>query len=243
MATPSRIDALLAQARAGLDRVGPEDLDAELAAGALVVDVRPVDQRQRDGDLPGAVVIDRNVLEWRLDPSSPFRIAEMASADRRVIVVCNEGYSSSLAAATLRQLGLHRASDLAGGFQAWLAHRSGAAGDAAQGALDTVRSFQAAWSDHDLEAAMGLITVDCVFESTSPPPEGLRVTGRQAIRAAWQPLFDDPSSRFEVEETFGVGDQVVQRWRYSWDGGHVRGVDLFTVRGGLVSRKLSYVKG
>lgn len=90
-----------------------------MAAGALVIDIRPVDQRERDGELPGAVVIDRNVLEWRLDPSSPHRIDEAADEGLRVIVVCNQGYSSSLAAATLRRLGLQRATDLVGGFQAW----------------------------------------------------------------------------------------------------------------------------
>ena len=116
----SAIDALLAAARACLDRVQPGDLAAEVASGALVVDIRPLEQRLRDGNLPGAVVIDRNVLEWRLDPSCPHHIADMADADRRVIVVCNEGYSSSLAAATLRQLGLRRATDLDGGFQSLL---------------------------------------------------------------------------------------------------------------------------
>ena len=119
------IDALLAAARSDLDRVEPVDLAAEVAQGALVVDTRPAEQRDRDGDLPGAVVIDRNVLEWRLDPTSPHRIPEVADHDRRVIVVCNEGYSSSLAAATLRQLGLRRATDVVGGFQAWRSHSSG----------------------------------------------------------------------------------------------------------------------
>jgi rhodanese-related sulfurtransferase len=90
-----------------------------VAAGALVVDIRPVEQRRRDGDLPGALVIDRNVLEWRLDPTSPYRTLDVAR-DRRVIIVCDEGYSSSLAAATLQELGLPRATDLVGGFQAWL---------------------------------------------------------------------------------------------------------------------------
>ena len=113
------IDEILAGARARLDRVAPEDLATELAAGALIVDTRPVEQRERDGALPGAVVIDRNVLEWRLDPASPNRIPE-AGYDRRVIIVCNEGFSSSLAAATLRDIGVARATDLAGGFQAWL---------------------------------------------------------------------------------------------------------------------------
>jgi rhodanese-related sulfurtransferase len=120
LSTPSSIDRILADARAGLERVEAQDLDAEMAGGALVVDTRPVEQRERDGELPGAVVVDRNVLEWRLDPTSPDRIPEATDVGRRVIVVCNEGYSSSLAAATLQQLGLHRATDLAGGYQAWL---------------------------------------------------------------------------------------------------------------------------
>jgi rhodanese-related sulfurtransferase len=92
-----------------------------MAAGALVVDTRPGEQRERDGELPGAVVIDRNVLEWRLDPTSPHHIPEVDDRDRRVIVVCSEGYASSLAADTLRRLGLRRATDLCGGFQAWKA--------------------------------------------------------------------------------------------------------------------------
>jgi rhodanese-related sulfurtransferase len=117
---PSSIDRVLAEARARLDRVEAQDLGAEMAAGALVVDTRPVVQRERDGELPGAVVVDRNVLEWRLDPTSPDRIPEASDVGRRIIVVCNEGYSSSLAAATLQQLGLQRATDLVGGYQAWL---------------------------------------------------------------------------------------------------------------------------
>jgi rhodanese-related sulfurtransferase len=123
MGEPRTIDELLAEARARLDRVLPEALEAERAGGALVVDIRPVEQRTRDGELPGAVVIDRNVLEWRLDPASPNRIAEATGYDRRVIIVCNEGYSSSLAAATLQEIGLRRATDLDGGFQAWRASR------------------------------------------------------------------------------------------------------------------------
>jgi len=112
------IDELLAAARARLSRVAPADLDAERAAGALIVDIRPLEQRERDGELPGAVVIDRNVLEWRLDPASDHRIPEVAGHDQRIVIVCNEGYQSSLAAATLQDLGLWRATDLIGGFQA-----------------------------------------------------------------------------------------------------------------------------
>lgn len=117
------IDELLLESRMGLERVHASDLEREMAAGALVVDTRPVGQRDRDGDLPGAVVIDRNVLEWRLDPSSPHRLPIADDPARRIVVVCNEGYSSSLAAHTLRRLGLTRATDLIGGFQAWAALR------------------------------------------------------------------------------------------------------------------------
>jgi rhodanese-related sulfurtransferase len=113
------IDDVLAEARRQLDRVTAAGLAEEVEAGALVVDIRPAEQRQRDGELPGAVVIDRNVLEWRLDPTSPHRIPEATDHDRRIIIVCNEGYASSLAAAGLRALGVRRATDLDGGFQAW----------------------------------------------------------------------------------------------------------------------------
>ena len=115
------IEELLVQDRAGLDRVAVADLPAEVLAGAVVVDIRPVDQRDRDGVMPGALVIDRNVLEWRLDPTSPDRLPVATSSDVRYVLVCDGGYSSSLAAATLRRLGLARATDLIGGFQAWSA--------------------------------------------------------------------------------------------------------------------------
>jgi rhodanese-related sulfurtransferase len=118
-----RIDLLLADARAALPpRPTPAELPALVAGGALVVDIRPVEQRERDGELPGAVVIDRNVLEWRLDPTSPDRVPGAEDPDRQIVIVCNEGYASSLAAATLQQLGLRGATDLDGGYQALLRH-------------------------------------------------------------------------------------------------------------------------
>ena len=120
MTDRSTIAEVLDEARRGLDRVEPADLADEIARGAVVIDTRPVDQRRRDGDLPGAIVIGRNVLEWRLDPTSPHRLPIATGHDIRFIVVCNEGFSSSLAARSLRDLGLERATDLVGGFQGWL---------------------------------------------------------------------------------------------------------------------------
>jgi rhodanese-related sulfurtransferase len=120
VSTEPAVDRILAEARRDLDRVPPGRLDGEVADGALVVDIRPAANRSAEGELPGAVVIERIHLEWRLDPTSPDRIPQ-AAADRRVILVCNEGYASSLAAATLRQLGVARATDLVGGYRAWRA--------------------------------------------------------------------------------------------------------------------------
>ena len=117
----SRIDEVLERARARLSRIDATRAAAELAAGALLVDTRTDGQRARQGDVPGALVIDRTVLEWRLDPTSPNRIPEAANHDVRVIVMCSEGYSSSLAAASLQDLGLVNATDVIGGFQAWKA--------------------------------------------------------------------------------------------------------------------------
>lgn len=125
MADRSSIDESLAKARARIaPRMPASELDDTIDSGALVVDTRSSAQRDRDGELPGAVVLERNVLEWRLDPTSPHRVAEMDRPDRRVIVVCDEGYASSLAAAGLRDLGLTNVTDLAGGYQAWRRHRA-----------------------------------------------------------------------------------------------------------------------
>ena len=110
------------------------------------------------------------------------------------------------------------------------------------GAEEVVRRFNVAWGAHDLPAALALISEDCVFESTSPP-DGQRYTGREAISAAWRPIFADRASQFTVEDSVSAGGHVIQRWRYDWDGGHVRGIDVFTVQNGLVTGKAAYVKG
>jgi rhodanese-related sulfurtransferase len=113
------IGEVLAQARERLKRVGPQEAYDAAQAGALLVDIRPAAQRAAEGQLPGALVVERNVLEWRLDPASDARLPEAGDYDRQVIVVCSAGYASSLAAASLQDLGLANATDLAGGFQAW----------------------------------------------------------------------------------------------------------------------------
>ncbi|GAA1285084.1 rhodanese-like domain-containing protein [Brachybacterium alimentarium] len=113
------IDEILAASRAGVERVEPAALPALIEQGAHVIDIRPVTMREPEGHIPGAIVIDRLVLEWRLDPSSADRMSEGPEHEDLVIVVCNEGYYSSLAARDLRDLGFHRATDLIGGFRAY----------------------------------------------------------------------------------------------------------------------------
>ncbi len=111
-------DDLLADARGKIERLTPPETFAAMEQGAILVDIRPVDQRQRDGLVPGAHVIERNVLEWRLDPWGEYRDPAVARNDRQVILICDEGYQSSLAAATLRRLGVD-AADMIGGVQEW----------------------------------------------------------------------------------------------------------------------------
>jgi rhodanese-related sulfurtransferase/predicted metal-dependent enzyme (double-stranded beta helix superfamily) len=115
------IDELLAEARSGLQRLRPEAAFAALTDGAVLVDIRPLEQRIVEGEIPGAIIISRNVLEWRLDPRSEARIPALARTDTRAIVMCSEGYASSFAASSLRRIGLANATDLDGGFQAWRA--------------------------------------------------------------------------------------------------------------------------
>ncbi len=133
------IDEVLEEARAGYRRVDPGEASALAAVGGLLVDIRPVGLRERDGEVPDAVIVDRNQLEWRLDPVSPHRLAVIGEDDyeRPIVLFCDEGYASSLAAVSLRALGLSGATDLVGGFQAWAASgrpvRPAATGPAAPG--------------------------------------------------------------------------------------------------------------
>jgi rhodanese-related sulfurtransferase len=115
------IDEILETARARLTRLDPHQVNRALQRGAILVDIRPAAQRAEHGEIPGAIVIERNVLEWRLDPRSSARLSFATGYDIEVIVTCQEGYTSSLAAASLQDLGLSRATDLDGGFAAWRA--------------------------------------------------------------------------------------------------------------------------
>jgi rhodanese-related sulfurtransferase len=115
------IDDLLDEARVGLDRLGPGEAQAAVEEGALIIDVRSDHQREADGAVPGAIYHPRNVLEWRCDPDCEYRDPRIGGLDRHLIVMCNEGYASSFAAASLRAIGFTRATDLDGGFQAWRA--------------------------------------------------------------------------------------------------------------------------
>ena len=115
------IDDLLAEARSRIVRVSPHEAAARIADGALLVDIRPAAQRLREGEVPGSLFVERNVLEWRFDPASDARLPQATGYGVDVIVLCSEGYTSSLAADALRSLGLHRATDVVGGFLAWSA--------------------------------------------------------------------------------------------------------------------------
>ena len=115
------IDDLLAESRREIERLDPRSAYRAVLEGATLVDIRPVEQRREEGEVPGSMIIGRNVLEWRLDPRSDARIVELARYDARVIVLCSEGYASSLAAVSLRHLGLRHATDVDGGFRAWKA--------------------------------------------------------------------------------------------------------------------------
>jgi rhodanese-related sulfurtransferase len=112
------VDAQLARARSRLRRLHPAEVPARLGTGAVLVDIRPIQQRAAEGEVPGALVVERNVLEWRFDPVGDARLP-VASADLEVVVLCQEGYTSSLAAAALQDLGVHQATDVVGGFAAW----------------------------------------------------------------------------------------------------------------------------
>lgn len=118
-----------------------------------------------------------------------------------------------------------------------------------ESAVRVVLAFNEAFNRHDVAAMMQLMSNDCIFENTAPAPDGTLYSGKEAIAQFWQEFFSQsPQARIEIEEVFGFGERCVMRWRYKWadeagEKGHVRGVDIFRVRNGLICEKLSYVKG
>lgn len=116
-------------------------------------------------------------------------------------------------------------------------------------AMRTVLAFNEAFNRHDVDGMMQLMTDDCVFENTAPAPDGTRVVGKEAVAGFWREFFDaSPQAHIDIEEIFGLGERCIMRWKCTWvdetEGSeHVRGVDVFRVRGGLILEKLSYVKG
>lgn len=121
--------------------------------------------------------------------------------------------------------------------------------DKIEAALRLVLAFNEAFNRHDVAGMMQLMSEDCVFENTYPPPDGARYDGKERVRQFWEEFFrQSPQAHIQIEDIFGFGERVVMRWTYQWEEsggakGHVRGVDLFRVRGGLITEKLSYVKG
>ena len=115
------VDEMLAAARARLVRLTPRQAFSQVSLGGVLIDIRPAAQRAEQGEIPGSTIVERNHLEWRLDPGSDARLPWVAGYDHRIIVFCVDGYTSSLAAAALQDLGLHRATDVAGGYRAWVA--------------------------------------------------------------------------------------------------------------------------
>jgi rhodanese-related sulfurtransferase len=126
--TARSTDDLLDEARQRIARVEPEELDRLQAEGGLVVDIRPAAQRAAEGELGFGLIVERNVLEWRFDLTGSHTLPEVTGYDQPVVVVCSEGYASSLAADSLRQLGFTRAADLTGGYQAWRRWQQGGSG-------------------------------------------------------------------------------------------------------------------
>jgi rhodanese-related sulfurtransferase len=118
-ATPPTLDGHLEELRSQYERLGPEAAAAEIERGAILVDIRPHAQRVAEGEVPGALIVERNVLEWRFAPSSDHRLPDVDPTRDTVIIMCSAGYASSLAAVSLRTVGVTRATDLDGGFQAW----------------------------------------------------------------------------------------------------------------------------
>lgn len=113
-----------------------------------------------------------------------------------------------------------------------------------ESAIRLVLKFNEAFNRHDVAGMMQLMSEDCIFENTAPAPDGTVYSGKEAVTRFWQDFFrESPQAHIDIEEIFGFGNRCIMRWKYSWGDGHVRGVDVFKLKDGLISEKLSYVKG
>jgi rhodanese-related sulfurtransferase/predicted ester cyclase len=208
------VDVLLDEARRGLTRLSPEEAHAAVTSGAQLVDIRSELQRSRDGVVPGAAFVARNVLEWRLDPRSPHRDPALASRDTTVILTCNEGYQSSLAAATLRELGVD-ATDVVGGFQAWRA--AGLPVEHPPRAADTTTDEVASIARRALEqvCSRGDFTQaeELYSEDFRDHVNGLTFHGLAGVKESvglYRSVFPDLEIR--VDDQVVDGDRVTSRW-------------------------------
>jgi rhodanese-related sulfurtransferase len=233
-AVATSVVELLASARAGLRRLDPREALAAARAGAVLVDIRPAAQRAEEGEVPGAMTVERNVLEWRFDPSSEARL-DIASYDLHVVVLCSEGYTSSLAAAALQQVGVARATDVIGGFQAWRAAGLPTTGGAAGRHLSAVPAPVAAADVglvvlpderrafvHGSEVELTRLEFDLLTHLIAEPH---RVHTRTALLAAlWEGRVDSTRTvdvhvhrlRTKLGELAGRALQTVRGVGYRW---------------------------
>jgi rhodanese-related sulfurtransferase/DNA-binding winged helix-turn-helix (wHTH) protein len=210
--TSTTIESVLRAARSRLDRLTPWEAAREQAGGALIVDIRSEPTRRADGEIPNALILERNVLEWRLDPTSSWRIDEAMDHSLRAIVICPEGYVSSLAAAGLKDIGLHRATDVAGGFEAWR-----------EAGCPIVRSVTTAGSY--VAATPGMISLDATRQQMLVDGVPVPLT-RLEYRVLDELLRADGRVVTREELRASIGD---------WPGSRSRSVDLHIHR---IRRKL-----
>jgi rhodanese-related sulfurtransferase len=203
-------DELVDAARTTISRVQPADLAQVAADGGLIVDIRPAAQRASEGELPGAIVIERNVLEWRLDPAGSHRLPMVRGADQAVIVVCSEGYASSLAAAVLAEAGHTQVADLAGGYQAWL-DWSAAARGAADGSdrRTPPRRFAESYVEIVNRGAYSELGDLFAEDAHWLGPNRHDVVGRAGIRAFYERFLGEITPQIRIAHYVEAADECV----------------------------------
>jgi ketosteroid isomerase-like protein/rhodanese-related sulfurtransferase len=241
------VDRLLRAARRRLRRLAPGEVPAALAAGAVLVDIRSESQRRRDGEVAGAIVICRNVLEWRCDPSSSARDERVSDPSRRLILLCHEGCQSSLAAAVLQDLGHPEATDVIGGVRAWRA--CGILGAAMPGEkLELVRRSFRAFNERDVDVMLADWADDVEMRLVGgfAGLMGAEFSGHEGVRTWLEDWLGSVEVRAEIESIFEAGDQVVVIARATGAGGssgapaELRAAQIYSFRDGKVSAVANY---